>query len=151
MFFSFILRIYQLAAVQDHKNAHKQVLGALENPRIRPIDKLRLVLLYSLRYQKEGIEKGTIDEMARMLPRFSLPGTYVTPEGTEEALPKPAQYPELILSECGTAARTPQSDLFNRGVNAVVSKGLNVVVGRDSNDNAYMLHQVSCKIYFVFV
>ena len=37
------------------------------------------------------------------------------------------------------APRVAQSDLFNRGVNAVVSKGLNVVVGKDSNANAYMV------------
>jgi hypothetical protein len=46
------------------------------------------VLLYSLRYQKEGTEKGTIDEMARKLPRASLPGRFVSPEGLEEAVPK---------------------------------------------------------------
>ena len=131
----------QLAAVQDHKAAHKQVSAALLDDRIRMLDKLRLVLLYALRYQKEGIEKGTIDDMARQLPRASLPGTLVTPEGTEAALPKVGQFPELVLRECGAGARTPQSDLFNRGVGAVVNKGLNVVINRDATDNAYMLHQ----------
>ena len=44
----------------------RQVSVALRDERLRPIDKLRLVLLYSLRYQKEGMEKVFVCAFVRV-------------------------------------------------------------------------------------
>ncbi|EKX54512.1 vacuolar protein sorting 45B [Guillardia theta CCMP2712] len=131
----------QLAAVQDHKSAHKQVMEMLGNSNVRQIDKLRLVLLYALRYQKEGGEKGYIQQLARMLPAEKVAGAYISQGGAEELMPTYQKFPEILLRECGAGARTPQSDLFNRGVNAVVSQGFKSITNNAGSDNAYMLHQ----------
>lgn len=54
-------------------------------------------------------------------------------------MPPANKVPDILLSVCGASSRTPQSDLFNRGVSAVVStavKGLS-----KSQSNAYMMHE----------
>mmetsp|Transcript_41476 Transcript_41476/g.83061 ORF Transcript_41476/g.83061 Transcript_41476/m.83061 type:complete len:297 (+) Transcript_41476:2-892(+) len=130
----------QLACVQDHRTAHKQVMQMLSDDKVRDVDKLRLALLYALRYQKESEEKGTLPQIERALPSRPLEGSFLSSSGGDEhALPRPHEFPEVLLSVCGTQQRTPQSDLFNRGVNAVLSKGLKGFSSSESN--AYMLHE----------
>eukprot|EP01098_Paradermamoeba_levis_P008379 TRINITY_DN3480_c0_g2_i1.p1 TRINITY_DN3480_c0_g2~~TRINITY_DN3480_c0_g2_i1.p1 ORF type:complete len:571 (-),score=168.83 TRINITY_DN3480_c0_g2_i1:184-1896(-) len=56
-----------LACTHDHSGAVKQVREMIENPKVNPSDKLRLVLLYALRYeQTSGNEVGKLlDLLAR--------------------------------------------------------------------------------------
>mmetsp|Transcript_1481 Transcript_1481/g.3326 ORF Transcript_1481/g.3326 Transcript_1481/m.3326 type:complete len:594 (-) Transcript_1481:583-2364(-) len=131
----------QLACVQDHRTAQKQVTGILADDKVRDLDKLRIALLYALRYQKEGEEKGTIRLLERQLPSRPLDGSFLSSAGGDDhPLPRPHEFPDLLLSVCGTQQRTPQSDLFNRGVNAVLSQGLKASFS-SKESNAYMMHE----------
>jgi hypothetical protein len=95
---------------------------------VRDLDKLRLVCLYALRYQKEGIDKGTLAAFSRLLPARPVPrnasATAAPTTVSTPALPHYSKFPELLLRVCGAARRTPNNDLFNRGVNAVVMQGI---------------------------
>mmetsp|Transcript_5335 Transcript_5335/g.13525 ORF Transcript_5335/g.13525 Transcript_5335/m.13525 type:complete len:607 (+) Transcript_5335:274-2094(+) len=133
----------QLACVQDHKAHLKQVLamigGTGEYYKVSDKDKMRLALLYVLRYQKEA-SKGTIDQIKAILPNTPIPGSFSPHIGLpEESMPAANKMPEVLLSVCGASQRTPQGDLFNRGVSAVVTQGLKGF--SKGQDNAYMLHE----------
>jgi len=141
----------QLAAVQDHKAAHKQVSDLLADTKVRDLDKLRLVCLYALRYQKEGIDKGTIAAFSRLLPARPVPSSSsssaspggpgaAAPGAGGQPLPHYCKFPEILLRVCGAARRTPSNDLFNRGVNAVVMQGIKGFSSQAA-ENAYMLHE----------
>ncbi|KAJ1480060.1 Sec1-like protein [Baffinella frigidus] len=116
----------QLAAVQDHKAAHKQ--------EVRDLDKLRLVCLYALRYQKEGIDKGTIAAFSRLLPARPVPSSSsssaspggpgaAAPGAGGQPLPHYCKFPEILLR-----------------VNAVVMQGIKGFSSQAA-ENAYMLHE----------
>jgi len=47
----------EIAANQDHQNAIRMVETILANPNIQPTDKLRLVMIYELRYQNDKAKR----------------------------------------------------------------------------------------------
>jgi vacuolar protein sorting-associated protein 45 len=142
----------QLACVQDHKAALKQVRALLaEESGLPDLAKLRLILLFALRYEREAVERGELAALLHLLPATLRPDT--------PHLPHAHSIPAALLRACGRAARTPGSDLFNRGVSATVRNGLSGLrslsaaalpgvggggVGgatSEPQDNAYMLHE----------
>ena len=73
-----------------------QVAGLLADDKVRDLDKLRVVLLYALRYQKEAEEKGVLQQLQRQLPARPLEGSLASTSGGEDLpLPRPYEFPEV--------------------------------------------------------
>ena len=91
----------QLACVQDHRGSFKQLLSMLggeggTNYKISDSDKMRLVMLYVLRYQKEATSKGTLEQIKAILPAQPIPGSYTPHAGApEENMPPANKMPDV--------------------------------------------------------
>lgn len=98
----------ELACTENHSSAVAEVESLLANRAVSPEDKLRLVLLYALRY--EGSEANAIHRFVDMLGASGVP-------------PERLRLIPAILEQCG--ARSRCGDLFsNKSFFAVAKKQL---------------------------
>ncbi|XP_065194664.1 vacuolar protein sorting-associated protein 45-like [Sycon ciliatum] len=65
----------ELACQSDHSTALQNVRRILSMENVRPVDCLRLVLLYAIRYERHG--SNEVDALVDMLTRRGLPEKYI--------------------------------------------------------------------------
>jgi len=107
----------ELACTEDHSSAASEVDNLLSKPSISEANKLRVVLLYALRY-----ERHTSSRVAAFKERLG---------------PEAAQMVDKVLSHCGAAHRS--GDLFsNKSLAAVLKKSMQR--GLKGVENVYTQH-----------
>lgn len=113
----------ELACTEDHQSAVQEVESLIGNKAVTPADKLRLVLLYALRY--ENNEANALHRFVDLLQSNGVSSDRL------KLLP-------ALLQQCGAGAR--QNDLFsNKSFFAVAKKSLQR--GIKGVQNVYTQHQ----------
>mmetsp|Transcript_21447 Transcript_21447/g.55201 ORF Transcript_21447/g.55201 Transcript_21447/m.55201 type:complete len:634 (+) Transcript_21447:87-1988(+) len=113
----------ELACTEDHQSAVQEVENLIVNKAVSPVDKLRLVLLYALRY--ENNEANALHRFVDLLQANGVSSDRL------KLLP-------ALLQQCGSGTR--QNDLFsNKSFFAVAKKSLQR--GIKGVQNVYTQHQ----------
>ena len=112
----------EIACGTDRTYAYNAVIEQLSDHKVKPAECLRLVLLFALRYEKEGARQ--VDEMVARLVRRDVESSHI-------------RLVKQIINCAGENTRT--GDLFgNRNFFARASK---LVGGLKGADNVYTQHQ----------
>ena len=112
----------EVACGSDQVFAYNSIMQQLADPKVKPVECFKLVLLFALRY--EGVGSRQVDEMITALSRMSMSSLYL-------------RVIRDIVSIAGEECRT--GDLFgNRNFFARASK---LVGGLNGADNVYTQHQ----------
>eukprot|EP00730_Choanoeca_flexa_P005514 TRINITY_DN11964_c0_g1_i2.p1 TRINITY_DN11964_c0_g1~~TRINITY_DN11964_c0_g1_i2.p1 ORF type:complete len:582 (+),score=99.92 TRINITY_DN11964_c0_g1_i2:56-1747(+) len=112
----------ELACQSSQSESTSKVRSLLTDPKVTPANKLRLVLLYALRYEKQS---KTIDEFVEMLHRADVP------DDLRSVLP-------ALMRYASSSAPERQSDLF--GVKGASGLFKHVTSGLKGVDNIYTQH-----------
>eukprot|EP00475_Leptophrys_vorax_P018521 TRINITY_DN2534_c0_g1_i1.p1 TRINITY_DN2534_c0_g1~~TRINITY_DN2534_c0_g1_i1.p1 ORF type:complete len:588 (+),score=191.58 TRINITY_DN2534_c0_g1_i1:697-2460(+) len=116
-----------LACEQDHASAVDQVRELVKDPKVSFDDKLKLVMLYSLRYEKAKNETPTFKALLRNA-------------ATTPAEEQKVKYVDEILQFCGTAARSKNGDVFSNK-DLIAKAGNFLSNGLGGTKNIFTQHQ----------
>ncbi|KAJ1920079.1 vacuolar protein sorting-associated protein 45 [Mycoemilia scoparia] len=111
-----------LACNEQHKSDLEQVKALISNPGIRPVYKVKCVILYALRY--EGLSTHATSELKQMLARSGVSPDMVSMVDT-------------MLKFGGRRQR--QGDLFENS--NIFTRGINAIKGLKGVENVYTQHK----------
>mmetsp|Transcript_44610 Transcript_44610/g.104881 ORF Transcript_44610/g.104881 Transcript_44610/m.104881 type:complete len:530 (+) Transcript_44610:1-1590(+) len=114
-----------LACVHDHKEAFRRVQAMLDHVKITHFDRLRLVMLYSLRYEAEAFDQGNLDTLLGICRQQGVPAEML-------------EWPRDLRRAAGNAMR-PGVDLFGRKFLTAVKSGVKRNIR--GVDNVYCQHE----------